>query len=715
MPLPAGSLLGPYAIVAPVGAGGMGEVYKAHDARLGRTVAIKLISSGCMKRFEREARAIAALNHPNICTLFDIGPDYLVMEYVEGDPLRGPLPVDDAVALALHIVSALEVAHAKGIIHRDLKPGNILVTQSGVKLLDFGLAKFAQGEVDEITQTLDGTVLGTAAYMSPEQAAGKPVDARSDIFSFGAVLYEMLSGRRVFSGGSIASVLSAVLHDEPAPLQTSPQVERIVMRCLAKHPGQRFQTMAEVKAALQQVSTNPVMQRRSIAVLPFADVSEGKDNEYFSEGLAEEIINALTRIPGLKVCGRTSSFYFRGKDLEFGEIGRRLDVDHVLEGSVRKAGSRIRVTAQLIKVADGFHVWSGRYDRELADVFAVQDEIAAAICESLQLKLSQQPTQEIGHRPELPVYEAYLKGWHQYLKATPESFARAKEYYDDAIMLDPECVLPQHGLGTLYFALAYHGLQPAHEVMPLARAAARKALDIEPSLPEAHALLGVVAATHDYDWEEAGRQFRLAMTAVPVKSAVHFHHAAMYLLPLGRAREAVREMQQALDQDPLNVVYRVVLASCLDAAEMPELAIAEASRALEIDENHWSVHAMLARTYASNGRTAEAIASAERAFQLAPWSPMVLGLLAGLVRKEDRHRAEALVQRLMELPAHRTSIGMSQYHLACSEVEAAADWVERAVEQRALFVLYHLGGPLKPLRSTQRWPKLANMLNLPVA
>jgi serine/threonine protein kinase len=360
MALAAGARLGPYEIQSLLGAGGMGEVYRARDTRLGRDVAIKILPEPFaadpdrLRRFEHEAQAIAALNHPHICQLHDIGPGYLVLEFIEGEPLHGPMAVEQALPLALQVASALEAAHRHGILHRDLKPMNIMVTREGTaKLLDFGLAKLVSVDA-EVTRTVDGMVLGTPAYMSPEQAQGQSLDARSDIFSFGAVLYEMLSGSRAFGGRSTADVLSAVLRDDPRPTQAPPAVERIVRRCLAKQPGQRFQTMAEVREALEHAATELTSKltehQPSIAVLPFANMSADKENEFFGDGLAEEIINALAQAPGLKVVGRTSSFFFRGKDVEFGEIGRRLNVEHLLEGSVRRAGNRIRVTAQLVKV-----------------------------------------------------------------------------------------------------------------------------------------------------------------------------------------------------------------------------------------------------------------------------------------------------------------------------------------------------------------------------
>src|SRR6476620_219078 len=390
MDLAPGTRLGPYEILSALGAGGMGEVWKARDTRLGRFVAIKRLTSPLGDRFEREARAVATLNHPHICQIHDIGPDYLVFEYIDGSPLRGPLGVKDAVRLAIQMAGALEEAHRHGILHRDLKPANVLVTATGsLTLLDFGLATPPDSDGDG-TRTSEGTVMGTAAYMAPEQAEGRPLDARADIFSFGAVLYEVLSGTRAFPGDSIALVLSAVLRDDPPPLNTTPELQRLVTRCLEKAPERRFQTMTDVKTALELVgaSGDAIERQPSIAVLPFANMSPDPDNEYFSDGLADEIINVLAHIPGLKVIARTSAFAFKGKHEDVRRIAEVLDVSNVLEGSVRRAGNRIRVTAQLIAAGDGGHLWSGRYDRDLSDVFAIQDEIAEAIAAALQVTLA---------------------------------------------------------------------------------------------------------------------------------------------------------------------------------------------------------------------------------------------------------------------------------------------------------------------------------------
>jgi serine/threonine-protein kinase len=700
MTLTAGTRLGPYEILAPIGAGGMGEVWKATDTRLGRTVAIKVLNGLHSERFEQEARAIAALNHPHICTLHDVGPDYLVMEYIEGVALSGPLPVDEAVRLAVQIAAALEAAHAKGITHRDLKPANILVTKEGVKLLDFGLAKSGDGwgVTGDATRTIEGTILGTPSYMAPEQIEGKPCDARSDVFSFGAVLYEMLVGSRAFEG------MAAVLRDDPKP---PPALERVVMRCLEKQAARRFQSMAQLREALQQATAKPVETRPSIAVLPFANMSADKEQEYFSDGLAEEILNLLAKIPALKVIARTSSFAFRGKDQDIRNIAEALGVAHVLEGSVRRAGNRIRVTAQLIAAADGSHIWSERYDRELTDVFEVQDEIASAVAEALRVRLASAPLRR--RQPNLAAYEAFLQGRHQMEKLNPEGFELGKKYLDRAIVLDPEYAEPHTALGEYYYYLALSNLRASNEAMPLARAAATRALELEPSNAGAHAVLCYVAAFYDYDWTEAEKQHRLT-TAGPAPAWARAV-AALRLLPLGRSEEAVREIEAALAQDPLNVVPRTLLGSSLTGAGLYDRAIVEARKAVEMDERQWGYHYILACGYGHQGRFAEAREPAERAFQLAPHHPYSTGNLAGILAcLGENDRADRLLAQMPQTAA----FGWVLYHRYCLNIDAALDWYEKAIEIRhpgaawgARFTFF------KPLRESPRWAAIAKKMNLP--
>lgn len=690
----------------------MGEVWKARDTRLGRTVAIKRLVSH-LDRFEQEARAISALNHPHICQIYDVGPDYLVLEYIDGQPMRGPLPVAEAIRAILPVAAALEEAHRRGILHRDLKPANILVTRSGTaKLLDFGLAKLLDGETDA-TQTADGMIVGTATYMSPEQAQGQPADVRSDIFSFGAVVYELIAGRRAFTGNTSVQILAAVLHEDPSPLESGTDLDRIVMRCLRKRPADRFNSMSEVREALQQLLDRPAQSQPSIAVLPFANLSADRENEYFSDGLAEEIINALTRIPGLKVTARTSAFAFRGKDQDVRRIGEALDVRTVLEGSVRRSGNRIRVTAQLINAADGYHLWSERYDGELADVFAVQDEIATAIAAALKVKLSGGAARA-RYTPNLACYEAYLRALHEAQKLTPEALSSSQGWFEQAIALDPNFALAHSMFGFHYSQLANYGLLPAHTAMPLVRREAGKALEIDPSLPEGHAMLGMVSALYDYDWKEAERRFATAMAADPVPTQVRRHYALYYLLPVGRYGEAADQCARALDEDPLDVMTRLRYAQCLRAAGRIADAQKEQRWALELDERLWFSHFLIGLDHLIDREIDDAVRHVERAYALAPWSPSAVGVLAAaLAHTGDTERAAALVRQLESDRTCPTALGLAIYHLLCTGIDQCADWTERAIADRHPAIFYFLTHAAA-LRRSHRWPGLAKLLNLDV-
>jgi len=718
MSLSVGEKLGPYEILAAIGAGGMGEVWKARDTRLNRIVAIKRLKGQHTGRFEQEARAIAALNHPNICVLHDIGPDYLVMEYIEGKPLQGKLAPEEAIRFAIQIASALEEAHGRGILHRDLKPGNVLITAKGsIKLLDFGLAKLMAGDESDsdATRTTDGTVLGTAAYMSPEQAQGKALDERSDVFSFGTVLYEMLSGNRAFGGDSMLDTLNSVVRDDPAALQ-SPASE-VVKRCLAKQSGQRFQSMAEVRSALERISLQPGDQPPSIAVLPFANMSGDKEQEYFSDGLAEEIINALVKIPGLKVIARTSAFAFKGQNTDVRKIAETLGVDNILEGSVRRSGNRIRVTAQLITAADGSHLWSERYDRELADVFAVQDEISASIVEALQLKLAPRPAAKPRYTPKLPAYEALLKAKHFHWKVTAESMEQAKGFYEQSIALDPQFALARALYADYLFGRTTVGMTPLREAAPIARAMAQRALELDPSLPEAHNTLGVLAVTHDYDWKEAARQFTLTMADDSASPHCYFTFAHFYYLGSGRRKEAVEPMERAVNGDPLQLTIRTFMGVCLGAAGRYAEAEEHFRQVLSLDPNFFWGYQYFAEFFAARGMFSEALPLAEKAFTLAPWNAPSVGVYAGLlVRTGQPDRGKEIVQRLGSGEAYGASAGWVLFHICCGEIDLAADWFEKAIEERYSLALILLqSGIGEPLRASSRWPKLAAMMNLPEA
>jgi len=687
----------------------MGEVWKAHDTRLNRIVAIKCLKPESAARFQQEARAIAALCHPHICQIFDVGADYLVLEFVDGVPLKGPLCAAEALPLALQIAGALEAAHKRGILHRDLKPANVLVTESGAKLLDFGLAKMTRESDIDATGTAEGSVVGTAAYMSPEQARGRPVDGRSDIFSFGALLYEVLSGRRAFVGDSILDTLNAVVSSEPLPLESP--LSCIVKKCLAKDTAGRYQSAAELRSALANPPTVFETRRTSIAVLPFANMSGDPEQEYFSDGLTEEIITSLSRIPGLKVIARTSAFAFKGLNQDVRKIAATLSVTHILEGSVRKAGHRVRVTAQLIAAEDGSHLWSERFDADLADIFAVQDSTAAAIAGALQLKLG---SGQRRYTPRLEAYEQFLRARHHLQRWSPESAAKGRDCLRSAIALDPAFASPHCELGWCFFILATENQLTPDEAAGLMSVEARTALDLDPSLADAHAVLAM-AAVLDYDWEQAGREFQRAVSQGPVQPFVRCFYSVWCLAPTGRINEAVEEMTRSLEEDPLNIYSRVMLGAEFFACGRSIEAEEAQHRALDLDPHFWLAYLWRGAQRAAEGRLDDARADAERAYHAAPWNVIAIGLHAGLIELAgDRTAAEELIGRLGDGSAFGAPCGLIAYHAVRSELDQAVDWYEKAIEQRdtrAPWIDAHLFGDR--LTSHSRWPALRRMMKLP--
>jgi TolB-like protein/predicted Ser/Thr protein kinase len=713
MLLTPGTRLGPYTIESLIGSGGMGEVYKAHDGRLNRRVAIKRLIADDASRFQSEALAIAAINHPHICQIYDVGPDYLVLEYLEGEPLRGPVASDEAVRLASQIADGLQSAHERGILHRDLKPANVIVLRHGdtshAKVLDFGVAQLTSSDIDA-TRTVAGEVSGTPAYMSPEQASGKPLDARSDVFSFGAVLYELLAGTRAFTGDSTAQILSAVLRDEPNPVDAPAGVQQIVRRCLAKDPDRRFQTMADVRHALQHLTGARADVSASIAVLPFANLSPNADDEYFSDGLSEEVITALTRVPGLKVIARTSAFAFKGKNEDVRRIANILGVTHVLEGSVRRAGGRVRVTAQLIHAADGAHRWSQRYDREMSDIFAVQDDIAAEIAGALKLQLA--PASE-RRMPSLPAYEAYLRYRSYQWQFTPEASRRSRECLEQALALDPEFALPYVGLADYHFALAAVGASPSHEAMPRARELAQRALDIDPELPEAHAMLGIVAGHYEYDWGEAERRFRLAVKREPLSPHLRQWYGTFFLFATGRAEEARLQLSRVIEEDPLCQMWRLMRANLLPSVGLEHEALDDARKAVELDPDFWLGWADLGLLCARRHQHKEAMQCAERAMAGAPWCPYSIGVMAAALANDGQaNRAEPLLAALQGDP-YGGPVGLAVYFLARGEIEQAVEWSAKAAEQRFPAFIPRLIRTFEPsLRRSAAWPGVLKKMNL---
>jgi len=709
MSLSPGVRIGPYEILVALGAGGMGEVYTARDTRLNRTIALKTLLTEKVadaerkEQFLREARATAKLNHPNIVTIHDIleenGVCFLAMEYVPGVTLEkrtsaGALPLKEALKYASDIADALASAHSAGIIHRDLKPANIIITTDGrAKLLDFGLALFIEpaSPMAETASlgTLPDAIVGTVAYMSPEQAQGRPLDARSDIFSFGLVLYEMLSGHRAFHGDSWVSTLAAIMHGEPRPLKVSGGaaipgwVERHVARCLRKDPGERFPSMLEVKQSLAEAggSEDSIEETPSIAVLPFVNLSADKENEYFSDGLAEEIINALAKIPDLRVIARASAFALRGKEQDLRAIGQRLRVGTVLEGSVRSAGKRIRVTAQLIRIADESHLWADRYDREMTDIFAIQDEISQSIANALKVKLA------APHRPtaNIEAFQSYLKGLYWYQRYTQESLTKAKESFEEALRHDPAYAPSYGGLAVFYYGLGALGIRRMGEMAPLAKSAAASALAIDQTLSEAHSVLGLVAGSVEYDWKSAERHFQAALAADPVPPLVRVRYALYFLTPLRCFDEAVVEYQRALETDPLSMMVHFGLAFAFYCKGCFDDAIKHAATAVALYPDYWLVHFAMGLALFQKGCLAEAIESLETTVRLSPALTAAAAFLAAsYIRVGDPERAGKVMGELRNRSRQQyvSPACFAIYHAAMGEADRMFEFLEAAWGER---------------------------------
>jgi eukaryotic-like serine/threonine-protein kinase len=785
----AGDRLGPYEILAPLGSGGMGEVYRARDERLKREVAVKLLPASFsadpdrLRRFEQEAQAAGSLNHPNIVAIYDLGTHegspYIVSELLEGETLRarlagGAFTPRKALGQALQIAYGLAAAHEKGIVHRDLKPENIFITRDGrVKILDFGLAKLKQpeGGASSATDlptvgTEPGVVLGTVGYMSPEQVRGRPADAGSDIFSFGAILYEMLSGNRAFRGDTAADTMSAILMKEPPELSLRHEIpaglERVVRHCLEKDPEQRFHSahdlafdlealsdvstatpaLAGLRAAARQRSrtllwgagvvalaavAGAVLWLRprtgtidSVAVLPFVNAGGDPNAEYLSDGITESLINSVSQIPGIRVVSRASAFHYKGKDVGAKTVGRELGVRAVLTGRIIQRGDALSIRAELVDARDDTHLWGEEYDRKLSDVLAVQEEIARDISGKLRQRLSGEDKKRLTkHFTEnAEAYALYLKGRYHWNKRTGEDIQKGIGYFQQAIGKDPTYALAYVGLAESYAILnEYTGL-PSTETFPKAKAAALKALEMDETLAQAHVVLAFVHEFFDWDFSAAEKEFKRAIEVDANYPTAH-HWYSLYLCYQGRQDQAIAEAARAAELDPLSPIISNLRSVVFFYARQTDRAIEASRKTLDLEKGFVPALASLGRALDQKGMYPEAIASLEEAVRLSGRQIVPLGDLGhacGVAGKRDE--AMRLIDELKARSdrGYDTLANLALVHAGLGQSDEAMRWLEKAYQShsaRLIQISLKAESRWDVLRSDARFEDLLRRIGFP--
>jgi TolB-like protein/Flp pilus assembly protein TadD len=793
MTLSAGSRLGPYEIVAPLGAGGMGEVHRAKDTRLGREVAIKVLPTAFaadperLRRFELEARSASALNHPNIVTVHDVGEHegtpYVVLELLEGQTLRerlaaGALGARKAAEYAVQIAYGLAAAHEKGIVHRDLKPDNVFITRDGrAKILDFGLAKTGHettgaSATNAPTEagTEPGVVMGTIGYMSPEQVRGQPADQRSDLFAFGAMLYEMLTGKRAFAGGSAVETMNAILNAEPpepsrSQAEVTPALDRIVRRCLEKSPAERFQSAGDLAFALGEASSvasasavrppapggksprlgltllaalllllaalfaanvgglrdrfrsgSSTGRIRSLAVLPLENFSRDPEQEYFADGMTEELITNLAQIRSLHVISRMSAMHYKGSKKPLPQIAKELKVDAVLEGSVGRAGNRVRITAQLIDAATDRHLWAKSYERDLKDVLSLQSEVAQAVAREVRAAVTPEERARLERaRPVDPeVHELYMKGSQHVSMVVEKELRLAIALFERGLAKDPNDARCWAGLADAWAYLSDFYLPPM-EAMPKARDAAERALRLDDSLAEAHTSLGFVYTIYDWKWAEGEKELRRALELNPNYAPAHDRYSWL-LAVLGRPPESLRESRLARELDPLSPMIHADAGWAAMVSRQPEEAIPPLKRAIELEPGLGMAHATLSIVYAQKGLRSEALSEARTA-QEVDHSPLIMAMSGGAIaRAGDLAGARKVLARLEEISKTRYvcpyQVGVICAHLG--ETDEAFRWLEKAYQVRSQCVPFLKVDPqLDPIRSDPRYADLVRRLAFP--
>jgi len=738
-----GKVISHYKILEKIGEGGMGVVYKADDTTLHRRVALKFLPSDLTKdhetreRFLREARAAAALTHSNICTVYEINESedqaFIAMEYIDGKSLNdkiesGTLETDTALDIAVQIAEGLRRAHRRGIVHRDIKSANILIDEDGqTKILDFGLAKLT--EQSRLTRT--ATIMGTVSYMSPEQARGdEAIDHRTDIWSLGVVLFEMLAGRLPFKSTTDAGLIYKIIHEDPEPIERfrndiPEALAKALKKTMQKNPSERYADMEALISDLKSIRSGATPRIEvhektvpSIAVLPFADMSPQKDQEYFCDGISESIINELTQLSDLKVIARTSAFSFKGQNLDVREIGKKLNVGTVLEGSIQKAGDRVRVTAQLVNTSHGEHLWSEKYDRDMEDIFAIQDEISEAIVSRLKPKLLGKEKERLAKRQtvDFETYSLYLKGRWFLNKMSGEGVQTAIECFTQVVEKAPDYAPAYAGLADAYIVLPFYASFAPKQVFPLAQEAALKALAIDEDLAESHAALAHIKTYYEWDWDGAEREFNRAIQLNPGLAGAHRLYA-VGLAWQARFGEALKEIQMALELDPLSLVANIILAEILIFDRRYDEAIMALKKAIKMDPNYPSNHAYLGFAYLQKAQHEDAMAEFEKERDILgrenPIVEVLTGSACALMGK--RNEARGVLQRLMERSQQQyiPPCFPARIHFALGEYDQAFEWLDRAYEERDPFLCYLKADPFFDIvRSDPRYIAVLKKIGL---
>jgi serine/threonine-protein kinase len=766
-----GTSLGHYKIVGQLGSGGMGVVYKALDVRLNRSVALKTMPPATAAdqhqrgRFRREALAAASLSHPHICSIFDVGEqdnaDYLVFEYLEGETLRqrlgrGPLLLAEALRFAVQIGEALAYAHSQGITHRDIKPANIFILERGeaIKILDFGIAKRAPTTLSEADATLTetgtsaGAIVGTPQYLSPEQALGKEVDHRSDLFSFGAVLYEMLTGRRAFAGSSLTEVLAKVLHASPEPVSSvNPAVPAgiaaIVERCLAKQPEQRYQSASEVIAALRSPGVRRAGTRRywmaaavvllggitavgrwlylrpkaiqSLAILPVVNVNGGPDLDYLTDGITETLINNVSQIRRLRVTSRNAVFRFKEQNVDAREIGRKLGAGAVLTGRLVKQGETLVISAELEDVKSARQLWGRQFTATTGGLLSMQNEIAREVIESLQITLGIAEQRAVAKRQTVSseAYQLYLQGRYHWNKRTRDGLAKALEFFQRATLLDSRYALAHVGLAETY--MLQSGVIAPHEVFPKARQAVIRALEIDEALAEGHTALGFIKTHYDWDWLDAEREFRRALQLNSSYPGAHSYYAR-YLNAMGRFEEALEHVRSAQQLDPLALGIGTGIGLSYYFRRDYSQAVQEYRKILELEPGFAMARCNLAAAYALQGRLREAVVEYEQGIKSIPGDAATMCELAQtyarLGRTED---AKRLLAQVLEMTRTRyvSPPFIAWVFLGLGHHATALEWLARGYEERAWPMIFLKVEPrYDPLRKHAQFMELLRKMAL---